>query len=256
MSTEIQSTGVDDLPGWVKRSWLVPLVIGLALTIFGVVMLLNIDAGVRTLRWLVVIGLLLAAVEAFATASLRRRPWVGWLCGALYVVGAIIGTVWPAITLEALAIVVGASFALGGLVQTGYSWSARRTAHGWGWGFALGVLTFVAGLVFLFGNPIITAAVLAVVLACYTILAGVTLLVLAFAVRRITSAVGDALRDSPRPAQERRWPRTRRLRAPSGSSLPSEGPGSPSLRSWPPTPVPTPATASRCSHSASPGCCR
>ena len=200
MSTEIRSTGVEDLPGWVKRSWLVPLVIGIALTLFGVVMLVNIGTGVRTLRWLVVIGLLLAAVEAFATASLRRRPWVGWLCGALYVLGAIITTVWPAITLQALAIVVGASFAAGGLVQAAYAWSARRTARGWGWAFALGLLTLVAGLVFLCGNPAITATVLAIVLACYTIFAGLTLLVLAFAVRRITDAVGDALRGAPRTA--------------------------------------------------------
>jgi hypothetical protein len=59
----------------------------------------NVNAGINTLRWLVVIELALAAVQAIVTASLRHRPWVGWLAGAFYLAGAIVGLVLPAVTL-------------------------------------------------------------------------------------------------------------------------------------------------------------
>jgi uncharacterized membrane protein HdeD (DUF308 family) len=193
MSDTVQARGVEDLPNWVRRSWLVPFIIGLLLTIFGAIMLVNVSAGVNTLRWLVVIALVLAAMEAFATASLRHRPWVGWLVGALYLLGAIVGIVWPGVTLRALALTVGICLLIAGGAQAGFAWQARAVARGWGWAFALGVLAVLAGLVFLFGNPVISVVVLAVVLACYMIFSGVTLLVLSFAVRRLTSAVSTAL---------------------------------------------------------------
>jgi uncharacterized membrane protein HdeD (DUF308 family) len=195
MSDRVQARGVEDLPNWVRRSWLVPFIIGLLLTIFGVVMLFNVSAGVNTLRWLVVIALVLAAMEAFATASLRHRPWVGWLVGALYLLGAIIGIVWPGVTLRALALTVGICLLVAGGAQAGFAWRAKTVAQGWGWAFALGLLAVLAGLVFLFGNPIISVVVLAVVLACYMIFSGVTLLVLSFAVRRLTTTISTALKN-------------------------------------------------------------
>jgi uncharacterized membrane protein HdeD (DUF308 family) len=149
--------------------------------------------GGEQLRWLVVIALVLAAMEAFATASLRHRPWVGWLVGALYLLGAIIGIVWPGITLRALAVTVGICLLVAGGAQAGFAWRAKAVAQGWGWAFALGLLAVLAGLVFLFGNPIISVVVLAVVLACYMIFSGVTLLVLSFAVRRLTTTISTAL---------------------------------------------------------------
>ena len=65
--------GAEDLPNWLRRSWLVPLVLGLLLSLFGVLLLTNLGAGLSTLKWLVVVALVLAAVESFSTASLRQR---------------------------------------------------------------------------------------------------------------------------------------------------------------------------------------
>jgi uncharacterized membrane protein HdeD (DUF308 family) len=66
-------------------------------------------------------------------------------------------------------------------------------AHGWGWSFALGILSVVPGLVFLFGGPVISILVLAVVLAVYVLMTGVTLVALAFAVRKLPATVEDVL---------------------------------------------------------------
>jgi uncharacterized membrane protein HdeD (DUF308 family) len=194
MTTTTDPRGVHDLPTWVRRSWLVPLTLGILLAIVGVILLVNVNAGISTLRWLVVIELVLAAVQAFATASLRHRPWVGWVAGILYLIGAIVGLVWPDVTLLALVLTVGVSLLVAGAVEAVQAWQLRGSAHGWGWSFAIGLLSVVAGLVFLFGNPAISLVALAIVLAIYTIMAGITLIMMAFAVRRLTEGTVESLR--------------------------------------------------------------
>lgn len=188
--------GVDDLPDWVRRTWLVPLILGIALVVLGLILMFNLDASVGTLRWLVVISLVLAAVEAFATASFRDKAWVGWVVGFVYLVGAIIGIVWPGVTLFVLVITVGISLLIGGIVQAVMAWQSKATATGWGWGFAFGLLSVVAGLFFLFGSPADSVLILALVLAFYVFIIGVTLVVLAFAIRRATNAIADGMADT------------------------------------------------------------
>lgn len=184
-----EARGVDDLPEWVRRSWIVPLVIGLALAVMGVILLVDLRAGIDTLRWLVVISLVVSGVEAFATASLRSRPWVGWVTGLIFLIGAIVGIAWPAITLLALVLTVGVSLLIGGLVRVAMSWSARISARGWGWSFAGGLLSVVAGLIFLIGSPIISLVALAIVLGIYVLTTGVNMVSLAFVIRRLTRMV-------------------------------------------------------------------
>jgi uncharacterized membrane protein HdeD (DUF308 family) len=188
-TTPGDSRSVDDLPTWVRRSWLIPLVLGILMLILGLVLLFNIGAGIETLRWLVLFALIFAAIEAFATASLRTKPWVGWLVGIAYVIGAIMSIVWPGLELLALVIIVGVSLLVGGIFQAIMAWRARNAAKGWGWSFAFGLLSVVAGLVFLFGSPIVSLVVLAVVLAIYVIMTGATLIALALAVRKATTAL-------------------------------------------------------------------
>jgi len=190
-TTPGDSRSVDDLPTWVRRSWLIPLVLGILMLILGLVLLFNIEAGIETLRWLVLFALIFAAIEAFATASLRTKPWVGWLVGIAYVIGAIMSIVWPGLELLALVIIVGASLLVGGIFQAIMAWRARNAAKGWGWSFAFGLLSAVAGLVFLFGSPIVSLVVLAVVLAIYVIMTGATLIALALAVRKATTALAE-----------------------------------------------------------------
>jgi uncharacterized membrane protein HdeD (DUF308 family) len=100
-----------------------------------------------------------------------------------------VSNVWPGLELLALVIIVGASFLVGGILQAIMAWRARNAAKGWGWSFAFGLLSVVAGLVFLFGSPILSLVVLAIVLAIYVIMTGVTLIALALAVRKATTAL-------------------------------------------------------------------
>ena len=186
-TTPGDSRRLDDLPNWVRRTWLIPLLLGILMLILGLVLLFNIGAGIETLQWLVVFALIFAAIEAFATASLRTKPWVGWLVGIAYVIGAIMSIAWPGLTLLALVIIVGAS--VGGIIQAIMAWRVKNAAKGWGWSFAFGLLSAVAGLVFLFGSPMLSLVVLAILLAIYVIMTGVTLIALAWAIRKATTAI-------------------------------------------------------------------
>jgi uncharacterized membrane protein HdeD (DUF308 family) len=51
------------------------------------------------------------------------------------------------------------------------------------------LLSAVAGLVFLFGSPILSLVVLAILLAIYVIMTGVTLIALALAIRKAATAL-------------------------------------------------------------------
>jgi uncharacterized membrane protein HdeD (DUF308 family) len=187
--------GVDDLPDWVRRAWIVPLILGIALVVLGLILLFNVNASVGTLRWLVVISLVLAAIEAFATASLRAKPWVGWVVGFAYLAGALIGIVWPGVTLFVLVIIVGVSFLVGGIVQAVMAWQLKGTATGWGWSFAFGLLSVLVGLILLFGSPAESVVLLAIALAIYVFMTGVILVAMAFAIRRAATALGDRIAD-------------------------------------------------------------
>lgn len=192
-TTPGDSRSVDDLPKWVRRSWLIPLALGILMLILGLVLLFNIKAGIDTLRWLVVFALIFAAVEAFATASARQKPWVGWLIGAAYIIGAIVSIAWPRLTLFALVIIVGVSFLLGGILQAITALQARKAASSWVWSFILGLLAVIAGLIFLFGSPILSVVVLVILLAGYVIMTGITLIALALAVRKATTVLAQAM---------------------------------------------------------------
>jgi len=192
-TTPGDSRSVDDLPKWVQRSWLIPLALGILLLILGLVLLFNIKAGIDTLRWLVVFALIFAAVEAFATASVRQKPWVGWLIGIAYIIGAIVSIAWPRLTLFALVIIVGVSFLIGGIIQAITAFQARRAANSWAWSFILGLLAVIAGLIFLFSSPILSVVVLVILLAGYVIMTGITLIALALAVRKATTALAQTL---------------------------------------------------------------
>lgn len=196
--TSDHTRSVDELPGWVRRTWLVPLVLGGLMMLLGVLLLVNLGASVSTLRWLVVISLLFSSVEALATASSRVRPWVGYLAAALYLVGAIVGIVWPQITLFVLVITVGAALFVGGLVQAGAAFGSRSTTRGWGWPFAFGLLSVIAGLIFLFGSPVLSVLVLALVLAVQVITSGAVLVGIAFTIRKATGLLEDALANPSR----------------------------------------------------------
>jgi uncharacterized membrane protein HdeD (DUF308 family) len=193
IDTAADPRGVQDLPGWVKASWVTMLVLGLVMIGLGLVLMFNLSAGVNTLRWLVFFALLLSAVEALGTASLRERQWIGWLVGAAYLIGAVVTVVWPGVTLFVLVLTVGISLLAGGLIQAVMAWRLKGEVEGWGWNLALGLISVAAGLFFIFGSTAVSLAVLAIVLGIHVAITGLTLVLLALAVRRLAQTVSSAL---------------------------------------------------------------
>jgi uncharacterized membrane protein HdeD (DUF308 family) len=65
--------------------------------------------------------------------------------------------------------------------------------EGWGWNLALGLISVAAGLFFIFGSTAVSLAVLAIVLGIHVAITGLTLVLLALAVRRLAQSVSSAL---------------------------------------------------------------
>ena len=57
----------------------------------------------------------------------------------------------------------------------------------------LGLLSVIAGLIFLFGSPILSVVVLVILLAGYVIMTGVTLIMLSLAVRKAATALAQTM---------------------------------------------------------------
>src|SRR4051794_9533819 len=103
--------------GGTDPGWIAILVLGLATTVLGVVLIANPFASAWTLAVLVAIGLMANGIlELFHYRTTHSAGDV--VAGILLLIGGIVAIAWPDITLWALALVVGLSIVLGGAAKT------------------------------------------------------------------------------------------------------------------------------------------
>ncbi|WP_091451259.1 HdeD family acid-resistance protein [Actinokineospora iranica] len=165
------------------RWWVVAL-LGFAVAVLGVLLLADLAAAVGTLAVLVAIALIVDGVAEIVTADRYHAMWPSYVLGALWLVLGVVALVWPDITLLAVAVWVGIGFVAGGVVQIGASVSWRGRLPMWGLWVALGVLTFVVGLVAL-ALPGLTILTLAIWLGLALLVRGVGMVWFAFCLRRL-----------------------------------------------------------------------
>jgi uncharacterized membrane protein HdeD (DUF308 family) len=142
------------------RWWLITL-LGLVTAVLGICLLVNLATAVSVLALLVAIGLIIEGINEIVTADRQQRRWLSYLLGAVWIVIGVVAVAWPAITLLALAVTVGIGLLVGGVVQTGMAIMTRRGLPMWGLWLALGILTFLIGIVALVwpGLTILTLAI-------------------------------------------------------------------------------------------------
>lgn len=165
--------------------WIIWLVLGVLSTAVGVWLIFSPEAAVFTLALLLAIGLFFNGLGEMAWAGDRRRPWVGYVLGALFVISGIVVVVWPDIGLRALAIVAGIALLTVGLFQAAAAVVERDELRHWGWLAALGAITFVAGFLALVW-PKITVLVLALILGIRLTVFGIVQIVVALDLRKLT----------------------------------------------------------------------
>lgn len=130
--------------------WLAIVILGVLTGLLGIWLTVSAIAGTRfSLAWiafLLALGLFLNGLAELAWAADRESPVIGYVLGALFLVGGVIVLLRPGSGLTALAVVLGLVLIVVGLAQTAVALLGRDELRHWGWLVAFGVLTIVVGI--------------------------------------------------------------------------------------------------------------
>lgn len=135
---------------------------------------------------LLALGLAVMGLGELVFANGRPRPWVGYLLGAVFLVAALVTVLRPGSSLEVLAVFVGASMVLTGVLQLALALFDRQDIEHWVVLAVIGVVGIVAGVLAI-AWPGITIWVLGVVIGVRVLFFGVLQMFVANQLRQLTS---------------------------------------------------------------------
>jgi len=174
--------------------WSALLLLGVAVTVLGLLLITNPFATAGTLAVIAGIALVLAGISEILAAVRAENAAAPALTGILLALGGIVVLLWPGATLGVLALLVGVVLLLTGVVRAAATWHAR-SGHARGgatgsmggggttaWSFTLAALSIVLGVLALIW-PGATIVVLAVIFGIQLIVTGVAEIALGLALR-------------------------------------------------------------------------
>ena len=172
-------------PGW---GWLVAF--GVALVAFGVIAFFNLP--VATAASVYAIGvLMLFGAGIQLVASFFARGWSGFglalVSAILYGVAGAVTIANPKFAAEVLTLMLAFSLIFAGVMRIWWS-VMLRLVPGWGWITASGVVSILAGMVFIAGWPSDTAYLLGMVLAFDLTFQGITAVALGLTLKSVAAA--------------------------------------------------------------------
>ncbi|EIV93357.1 HdeD family acid-resistance protein [Frankia sp. QA3] len=170
--------------------WPALLVLGLAVTVLGLLLIFNPFATAGTLAVLAGVALVLSGIgETIAAARAENSAGTAFF-GILLILGGIVVLMWPGVTLRVLALLVGAILIITGVVRalvTRASQSREVGGHGAVPSYALAAVSVVLGVLAL-AWPDATIVALAVIFGIQLVVTGVTEIALGLALRPRTRA--------------------------------------------------------------------
>jgi uncharacterized membrane protein HdeD (DUF308 family) len=169
------------------RQWWVLVLQGILGILFGVLAIAFPDIALVTLAYLFAAWAILAGasqlVEGWRVAEARGRSWPFALMGVVSIVAGLLAAFVPAITILGLVLLLGSWLVVQGVMEVYTAWRIRREVTG-EWLLALGgILRIVVGAIVLF-MPVIGAVLTVALIATWSIIAGVTALLLGFRLRQ------------------------------------------------------------------------
>jgi uncharacterized membrane protein HdeD (DUF308 family) len=167
-----------------SRWWLF-LLLGVASVVLGVVLILDLVTAARTLALLVAFGLIVSGLGELVSAG-RYRSTLGVVAGVVLLVAGVLAALWPGITLWVLAVVAGIGLIVSGAARIVGALALR--VEGWGWLFAAGLLSMVAGFLAI-AWPDATALVLGLLLGIRMLLFGVAEIAFALALQDVRGSL-------------------------------------------------------------------
>lgn len=175
------SLNPSDLQSAARRWWLLAL-IGVVTAVLGVIVVLRPMTGVVALAIFIAAGFIISGFGDLIVAGRWPRPWVPVVWGLISLAAGIVTIVWPSITLEVLAIVIGILLILRGVVAAMGALADKPAA--WGLWLVIGLLEVVVGVAAI-AWPDITILVVAIIIGIDLIIAGIIQLVIAFQLRSL-----------------------------------------------------------------------
>lgn len=176
-----------------SKSWWVVLLNGIFLVIAGI-LVLTIPWTLQTFAYFVGAILVIRGIfQAFSPpAAGGSRGWnitIG-IITALFGLGIIVYPSVAALTLLTLAYFVGILFIVGGVAAIGGSISNRSTVSYWWLSLIAGILSTAIGIFALY-QPILTLAVVVVLVGIWAIVVGAIEIGLSFEIKRLPQAIAE-----------------------------------------------------------------
>lgn len=167
-----------------KWGWFVAL--GAALLIFGFIAAANLFwatvASVYYVGMLMIVGGAVYLAHAFQVKAWKDTIY--WVLSALlYIAAGVLAFVNPILTSAVLTLFMAAALLVSGLFRVWVAFDSRHES-GWGWLLAGGLVTALAGIVFLIGWPVNSLWLLGLFLAFDLAMQGWALIAFGFALRR------------------------------------------------------------------------
>ncbi len=164
------------------RRWWVLAVIGAITAILGVVVIVRPVAGEFALAVFIAAGFIISGLGDLVTAGRWPRMWVPVVWGLLSLAAGIVTIVWPGITLEVLAVVIGLMLIVRGVIAA--MGAVVDKPHGWGVWLVIGVVEVAAGVAAI-AWPDVTILIVAIILGIDLLIAGLAELAVAFQLRTL-----------------------------------------------------------------------
>jgi uncharacterized membrane protein HdeD (DUF308 family) len=176
------NAGMDEI----RKSWGGFMFLGIALTILGMVCIIfsatATSATVLVFGWLLLISGVFGLIHSFFTIT-----WSGFF---LYLLGALLRGItgfllvrYPSIGAEALTLLLGSFFVVGGLFRATACGMARLPR--WGWGAFSGIISVMLGILVLWQMPITSHWLIGLAIGIDMIFDGVAVCAFAAAIHHL-----------------------------------------------------------------------
>lgn len=164
-----------------RRWWLVAL-IGAITAILGIIVILRPITGVFALAVFIAAGFIVSGLGDLIAAGRWPRPWVPIVWGLISLGAGVVTIVWPEVTLDVVAIVIGIVLIIRGVIAAMSALVDRPAV--WGLWLVLGVVELIIGVAAI-AWPAATILVLAVIIGIDLLIAGIVQLVIGFGLRSL-----------------------------------------------------------------------
>lgn len=164
------------------RRWWALAIIGAVTAVIGVIVILRPMTGVVALAIFIAAGFIISGIGDIVVSGRWPRPWVPIVWGLVSLGAGIVTIVWPSITLEILAIIIGVLLILRGVVAAMGALADKPPA--WGLWLIIGLVEIAVGIAAI-AWPGITILVVAIIIGIDLLIAGLVELVIAFQLRSL-----------------------------------------------------------------------